>query len=429
MNLRQILNRPLLKNSFVYVACDGINRAIPFLLLPLITYYLTTEDYGIVTNFGVITTLLMVLANNIAGIVQVMYFKVEQSTLKGYISNVILINTVVTLGLVLISMVASDVIYKVVRIPLELQVMAIIMVWFMTVTRLNMDMWRCQERPLPFGIYQISQSLLNSVTTILFVVILLMGWKGRVYSQIVSTFLFGAISFCFLIKRKLLDFRFNRTLVKTILAYALPLLPYGFTFWFRGCVSKILLTNMCDLSANGLYSVALTWSSIVTLFITAISNVYMPYFYKKMSLFDKDKYETMSEQIKFVKMMRVIMLVYVALAVFACVVSYVLIKLMYAPAFHASVSYLPWVMLGVMFDGFFGLFSIFPFYTLQTKKFGIYTFLISVLSIGLSWALILLLGSVGAAVSTAITSIAMFIFVVILATRMYELPWIYLIRN
>jgi O-antigen/teichoic acid export membrane protein len=155
----------------------------------------------------------------------------------------------------------------------------------------------------------------------------------------------------------------------------------------------------------------------------------MPYFYKKMSLFDKDKYETMSEQIKFVKMMRVIMLVYVALAVFACVVSYVLIKLMYAPAFHASVSYLPWVMLGVMFDGFFGLFSIFPFYTLQTKKFGIYTFLISVLSIGLSWALILLLGSVGAAVSTAITSIAMFIFVVILATRMYELPWIYLIRN
>jgi O-antigen/teichoic acid export membrane protein len=429
MNLRQILSRPLLKNSFVYVACDGINRAIPFLLLPLITYYLTTEDYGIVTNFGVITTLLMVLANNIAGIVQVMYFKVEQSTLKGYISNVILINTVVTLGLVLISMVASDVIYKVVRIPLELQVMAIIMVWFMTVTRLNMDMWRCQERPLPFGIYQISQSLLNSVTTILFVVILLMGWKGRVYSQIVSTFLFGAISFCFLIKRKLLDFRFNRTLVKTILAYALPLLPYGFTFWFRGCVSKILLTNMCDLSANGLYSVALTWSSIVTLFITAISNVYMPYFYKKMSLFDKDKYETMSEQIKFVKMMRVIMLVYVALAVFACVVSYVLIKLMYAPAFHASVSYLPWVMLGVMFDGFFGLFSIFPFYTLQTKKFGIYTFLISVLSIGLSWALILLLGSVGAAVSTAITSIAMFIFVVILATRMYELPWIYLIRN
>lgn len=429
MNLRQILSRPLLKNSFVYVACDGINRAIPFLLLPLITYYLTTEDYGIVTNFGVITTLLMVLANNIAGIVQVMYFKVEQSTLKGYISNVILINTVVTLGLVLISMVASDVIYKVVRIPLELQVMAIIMVWFMTVTRLNMDMWRCQERPLPFGIYQISQSLLNSVTTILFVVILLMGWKGRVYSQIVSTFLFGAISFCFLIKRKLLDFRFNRTLVKTILAYALPLLPYGFTFWFRGCVSKILLTNMCDLSANGLYSVALTWSSIVTLFITAISNVYMPYFYKKMSLFDKDKYETMSEQIKFVKMMRVIMLVYVALAVFACVVSYVLIKLMYAPAFHASVSYLPWVMLGVMFDGFFGLFSIFPFYTLQTKKFGIYTFLISVLSIGLSWALILLLGSVGAAVSAAITSIAMFIFVVILATRMYELPWIYLIRN
>lgn len=53
MNFKQIFNTPLVKQSVVYVVSDGINRAIPFLLLPFITYYLTPEDYGIITNFNV----------------------------------------------------------------------------------------------------------------------------------------------------------------------------------------------------------------------------------------------------------------------------------------------------------------------------------------------------------------------------------------
>jgi O-antigen/teichoic acid export membrane protein len=148
-----------------------------------------------------------------------------------------------------------------------------------------------------------------------------------------------------------------------------------------------------------------------------------------LAAFDKDKEGTIGEQIKFVKMMRMVMLGFVLLAVVAYAVSYGLIKLIYAPAFHPSVVYLPWAMLAVMFDGFFSLFSAIPYYMLKTKTFGLFTFIISVASIGLSWLLILLMGSIGVAVASAITSIAMFVFVVTLSTRIYKLPWIYLIRK
>ena len=44
MSINRILGSSLVRNSFVYVVCDGINKAIPFLLLPFITYYLTPGD-------------------------------------------------------------------------------------------------------------------------------------------------------------------------------------------------------------------------------------------------------------------------------------------------------------------------------------------------------------------------------------------------
>lgn len=48
-----------------------------------------------------------------------------------------------------------------------------------------------------------------------------------------------------------------------------------------------MLTEMCGLSENGLYSVAMTWGAIVTMFLTSFNNAYAPYLYKKLSFLIK----------------------------------------------------------------------------------------------------------------------------------------------
>ena len=58
--VRQLTQSSLLKNSFIYVVTDGINNAIPFVLLPLISRYLTPADYGIVSNYNVLIQILSV---------------------------------------------------------------------------------------------------------------------------------------------------------------------------------------------------------------------------------------------------------------------------------------------------------------------------------------------------------------------------------
>ena len=77
--VKRIFSSSLIKSSFVYIVCDGINKAIPFLLLPFITHYLTPTDYGVVTNFNVYVQILSVFGYLCtAGALPVMFNKLEK---------------------------------------------------------------------------------------------------------------------------------------------------------------------------------------------------------------------------------------------------------------------------------------------------------------------------------------------------------------
>jgi len=42
----------LFKNTFIYTLLQLINSGIPFLLLPVLTRYLTPEDYGMIATYN-----------------------------------------------------------------------------------------------------------------------------------------------------------------------------------------------------------------------------------------------------------------------------------------------------------------------------------------------------------------------------------------
>lgn len=421
---KHLSSSSLLKNTFVYIFCDGINRALPFLLLPFITHYLTPSDYGIVTNFNVYVQILSVFCYaTTAGALPVMYYKLDKSEIKQYIFNMLLLNTYGTLMCMLIMLISFVWVEHVLNISLIFQLLALLVVWFAGITNVNMLLWRCEEKPLSFGIYQISQSVVNALSTILFVIILLLGWKGRVYSMAIATIIFGLISIYVLYKRQYLDVKINRYYQKQMLVYALPLVPHVLSFWFKSGVDKVMLTNMCSLAANGLYSVSMTWGSIVSMFLVSFNNAYSPYLYKKLARFDADREGTKEEQRKLVRLIGYSFIVILAFILIIWGISVYLIQIIYAPAYHASLEYLPWVMIGQFFYGGYQMFVCFIHYTLKTKLLGTITFSWSVVQIGITYILILWIGAVGAAVSATIVSIATFVCVTAYAMKVYRLPW------
>lgn len=422
--IKSLVQSSLIKNSFIYVICDGINKAIPFLLLPFITHYLTPSDYGLVTNYNVYVQILSVFGYlTTAGALPVMFYKLDKNEIKKYVSNMLLLNTLACFICLLVVLLSASLSEKTFGLPLIFQLSALVVVWFAGITNVNMLLWRCEEKPFSFGFYQISQSALNALTTILFVIILLLGWKGRIYSMIMATVVFGIISLVVLCKRDFITFKIDKSYLKQITLFALPLIPHALSFWFKSGTDKIMLTQMCGLSDNGLYSVAMTWGGIVSMFLIAFNNSYSPYLYKKLAYFDKNKEGTIKEQEKLV---RIIWLSVVA--TFICVlilwgISAFLIRIAYAPSYYESLEYLPWVMLGQFFYGGYLMFVCFLHYTFKTKILGLITFTWSIMQILITYLMILWIGSIGAAISSAIISMLTFISVSAYAMKQYSLPW------
>lgn len=415
----------LLKNSFVYVVTDGINNAIPFVLLPLISRYLTPADYGIVSNYNVLIQILSVFVYfATAGIIPVMFFKTDKEDLKLYISNIIILDTILSVLSLLIIVGFTFVITENLGFSILYQIFAVISVWFTAVSYLNLILWRCEEAPVKFGIFQISQSSLNAVTTVLFVILLLLSWQGRVLSMLISSVIMGVISVFLLQKRGYLSIKISRKHIFKILMFGLPLIPHALSFWLKSGANKILLTNMCSLSDNGLYSVAMTWGAVVSIFITAFSNSYSPWLFKRLAIFDKDKEGTMLEQQRLVKMIWVSLVFIFVLVGIVYVISYYLTFVIYPKSYYDSVDYLPMIMVGQAFSGGYLLFVCFCHYTFKTKILGTITFSLSLLQVVFAYFFIKILGPVGVAYSSALASALTFLCVSAYAMHVYQLPWL-----
>ena len=73
------LHKTLVKETFVYTLTDVIGKAMSFILLPIVSFFLPPSELGIATNFTVLTSLIILLAG-IQGISSTYY---EAAELEG----------------------------------------------------------------------------------------------------------------------------------------------------------------------------------------------------------------------------------------------------------------------------------------------------------------------------------------------------------
>ena len=93
MNITSLLGSKLAKDSLVYTFADVINKAIPFLLLPVLTHYLAPDDYGVIAAFGSFMGVVsMFISLSMNGAVSVNYYILEKSELAKYVASVLSIS-------------------------------------------------------------------------------------------------------------------------------------------------------------------------------------------------------------------------------------------------------------------------------------------------------------------------------------------------
>lgn len=402
-----IFKNKLLKSLGTYTLLNLINSAIPFLLLPVLTKYLSPSDYGIVDMFNNFNFILLpILGLNLGSSIIRFYFidNVDFQKIVNVVVTYILVFGIISFLIIGGIYIIDFNIFKG-NIPQVIIVYTVIYVVFSQLVDVLLNIWRAEEKALYYGILRILKTLLDLSLSLYCLIILNLGWKGRVYPILIITILLGVLSL-FIISRK---FKFKVDLdlnsLKKILTFTLPLIFHSLGGYLIGFSDRFIILYYLDVKEVGIYSVAYQIGMIMSFVNNSFNQAYAPYLFLKL----KEK------NLSSLSLLKKINKYYFLLMIVLAITIYIFVPLIYKnlinEKFYVSSKIVLWVLLGYAFNGMYKIVVNYLFYYRKTKSIAYITVFSALINIVFCVLLVPQLGILGASVSTTIAFATMFLLV------------------
>lgn len=409
---------PLIRGSFVYGASSLFSKAMPFLLLPVLTGYLTPNDYGVVSTVLVIQAIIAIFLDfGVSNFIGANYFRSNNKRELLDNSICVIFTVFVIVSLVMISVLAI--------IP-NLFPISLSWIFLLLISSFTRSIWNIQLLYLQLNQYTIRYALIqNSATFIetslilILVVFAHLGWQGRTAANLLVGIIFGVVSIWYLYR--FVDIRFSTCSItesSKIAKFGAPLILHSAGAWFITSIDRYLIALFVSNSATGIYTVAQQISSIAGFLTMAFNQAWSPYLYKKLS---SATIETKTTIVAFTYAY--------AVALFAFCIIFYLVATIFIPhtinhRYIGSLEYLPWMLGQVFFWGMYFMVTNYIFFANQAQKLAAITITAGLFSFGLNYLVIQKMGASGAAISGFIISCAFFFSVWLLSAKVYPMPWL-----
>lgn len=397
-----------------------MDRAIPFLMLPILTRYLSPADYGIIATYSTFTGFLGIFIGlSMFGAIGVNYFHFKQEDLAKYVGNIFIILLIATFIVTLIVWLFQPYLVEKLKLPVIWLYIAIIATLMRMITGINLVLWRSKQQPKPYSLYLLLQTLFDFCVSLSLVVILYYGWEGRVIGKASAAVIFGLLSIILLYRNGYATLNYSVKYIKDALKFGIPLIPHQMALWMRAGVDILLITSIIGVSETGLYNVGLQFGMIVGIFVGAFNNAYSPYLYEKLKSITP---KIQKDLVKFTYFY------FIGIVVFAMILSSIstwLIPYFLGEKFYEASKYVYWIALAYSFQGMYVMVVNYIFYAKKNHHLSLVTVMTSIFHVLLSYILIKTYGPIGAAYSTVVSYFLTFILVWHVSNKVFPMPWFY----
>ena len=409
----------IIRNSLVFILFELINKAIPFLLLPILTRFLTPYDYGIIASFmAFISFLAIFIGLSGHGAIDANFFRLEKNRLGIYIANVLIILLITTLLSLLFVFVFSDMIENKLYISVEWQILAVIVALGQFITLINLSLWVIEQKPLQFGLYQFLQTILITAISIILIVGYSYNWEGQLIGIITGTLVLSFVSLIVLYKRGYLSLKIDKLDMKDFLKFGIPMVPHQLSGWLRTQGDKFIIISILGSSSTGLFAVGQQMGLLMVILMGALNKALYPILFKFLS-------NDMTKDSKN-KLVKFSYLLFLGIALMG-VVLILLLELLYpyflGNEFQDSLILTQLIVFGFMLEGFYYVVVNYIFYFKKTSSLAKITFTVSILHVGISFLFVKLFGIVGAGYALVISGVIQFVLIWHLSNKIYPMPW------
>lgn len=414
-----ILSR-LFRTSGMYLGANLINKSLIFLLLPILTHYLTPDDYGIVVMFEVtLAILLPIVGLNVHGFVSIKYFQ-DKDNFAGYVGNVLVIVTVSVIVVTAIFYIFDTSISHISGVPVRWLVVIPLVAASQCMIDVLLVIWQSKTMAVSYGLFRIIQTITELTLSLLFVVIIGMKWSGRLNGLIIATSSFGLIALYIMHKNRLINIKINKQYIRNILFFGLPLIPHTISAWSLNMFDRFMIKTMLGTEATGIYSVGYQIGMIILLLASSFNAAWSPFLFENLNNNGSD----LSLKLKIVKLSYVFFGGILLAAIILGLLAPWFIHAVIGNSFAAASQYVTWIAVGCAFNGMYYLVANYFFYVHKTHILAGITFSMALFNIGLTYIFVKINGALGAAHATFVTYFFFFVITWMLSNKIYRMPWL-----
>ena len=277
----------LLKTTSVYMIGSMMSKLLNLLILPYISIALSTEQYGVYdliqTIVGVVLPIFTLQA--IEAAFRFVYLEHNRKKKGEVISNVWFL--IVLGGLIFIA-----VLYASNSLIFKLSYVNLLALYFVFNVFINMyqRIARCYDNNKVYAISGVIQTFVLLITQVIILYFFNLKEDGLVYAYCISV-----IVACVYIESNVLSIKdcslkgIKKEQLIKIIKFSAPLIPNSVSWWVVSSVNRIIIVATIGYAANGIYSMANKFASIITMIGSTFVLAWQEYVLTQKDNSDKDK--------------------------------------------------------------------------------------------------------------------------------------------
>lgn len=412
------LQNKFLQKLSIYTISSYINKAIPFLMLPILTNYLSTDEYGEVSMFLALMNLLIaVFGLSIEGALMRKFYDKGDSFPTVLFNYLFLLLSSFSVCSVLFVIFSSKITtYS--GVSVQYLAAAVLGSFFSVICYCVNSLHQAEGKATAYAIFTNGWSFLNALLSIILVVFFSLGVVGRVYGIAISTILMGVVGILLLCKNGIIPSIDKKLILEELKVFGLPMLPMNLRGTILGFTDKLFIANIIGLSAAGVYTVGTQLAMIIDIFVRSIALAYTPWVYAKLQ-------DASSESLKkIVRLTYTLILIIIIVSFSWIIIARLASPLLVSSDYEDSFVYLNWL---IACNGILGvqlLLVNFIYYSKKIKLYSLLSIFSIFLNIFLNYVFITTRGTIGAAQATLVVYATTLLFTVLIVYNQYkQIPW------
>jgi len=276
--------KELFKIAFTYSGIEGLQKGIYFLIIPILTYYISASEYGnIAILLMVINFLQIFITFSIESTIMRFYVKITNKKMKKIFLGTIFLSSLFFIVIWIIILVFIGPLFTKIFLSnidfFPLVFLTILVVSFKMINLFYITFLKTIQDLKEFAIFYNIYFLLQTLLILYFIVNF---HENKDYLYIKALLISQVIPIFYVIYKvkKYIVFKINLKIIKFTLLYSFSIIPIKIANIINNSIDRYVLYTFINTSITGIYYLGWQISSIMQIVALALNSAYVPKFYR-----------------------------------------------------------------------------------------------------------------------------------------------------